>query len=66
MQMVQKVMDAQRRIYEGGREIKTCLGRLESEVPAFLAEQPVHLDRFSDRLERIERRLEWRKQRGRL
>lgn len=47
--------------------MKTRLGRLESEVaslPMFLAEQPVHLDRFSDRLERVERWLELRKQKG--
>ena len=43
------------------REIKTRLGRLESEVAnlhGFLAEQSIRLDRFGDRLERVERRLE--------
>jgi predicted nuclease with TOPRIM domain len=61
MQMVQKVLDAQRESREDIREIKTRLGRLESEVASlhvFLAEQSVRLDRFSDRLERVERRLE--------
>jgi uncharacterized coiled-coil protein SlyX len=49
------------RAEEDIREIKTRLGRLESNVASlhvFLAEQSVRLDRFSDRLERVERRLE--------
>jgi hypothetical protein len=61
MQMVQKVLDAQRESREDIREIKTRLGRLESDVASlhvFLAEQSVRLDRFSDRLERVERRLD--------
>ncbi len=59
--MVEKVLDTQRQSREDIREIKTRLGRLESDVASlhvFLAEQSVRLDRFGDRLERIERRLE--------
>ena len=44
VQKVQKVLDAQRESREGIREIKTRLGRLESEVArlhVFLAEQSV-------------------------
>ena len=62
MQMVQEVLDVQRESREDIHEIKTRLGRLESAVPilhVFLAEQSVRLDRFSDRLERVERRLEF-------
>lgn len=61
MTMVQKVLDAQRESREDIREIKTRLGRLEGDVASlhvFLAEQSVRLDRFSDRFERVERRLE--------
>lgn len=61
MQMVQRVLDAQRETREDVREIKTRLGRLESDVASlhvFLAEIPVRMDRFGDRLERVERRLE--------
>ncbi len=61
VQMVRKVLDAQRESREDIREIKTRLGRMESDVASlhvFLAEQSVRLDRFSDRLERVERRLE--------
>jgi hypothetical protein len=61
MQMVQRVLDAQRESREDIREIKTRLGRLESDVASlhvFLAEQSVRLDRFSDRFERVERRLD--------
>lgn len=61
MQMVQKVLDSQRESREDIREIKTRLGRLESDVASlhvFLAEQSIRLDRFDSRLERVERRLE--------
>ena len=61
MQMVQRVLDAQRETREDVREIKTRLGRLASDVASlhvFLAEQSVCLDRFGDRFERVERRLE--------
>ena len=61
MQMVQRVLDAQRETREDVREIKTRLGRLESDVASlhvFLAELSVRMDRFGDRLERVERRLE--------
>lgn len=61
VQMVQKVLDAQRESREDIREIKTRLGRLESDIASlhvFLAERSVRLDRFGDRLERVERRLE--------
>ena len=61
MQMVQQVLDSQRESREDLRGIKSRLGRLESDVASlhvFLAEQSVRLDRFSDRLERVERRLE--------
>jgi predicted nuclease with TOPRIM domain len=60
-QMVQRVLDSQRETREDVREIKTRLGRLESEVAnlhGFLAERSIRLDRFGDRLERVERRLE--------
>ncbi len=60
-QMVQRVLDSQRETREDVREIKARLGRLESDVASlhvFLAEQSVRLDRFADRLERVERRLE--------
>ncbi|MCX8048129.1 MAG: hypothetical protein N3A55_00520 [Methylohalobius sp.] len=63
IQMVQKMMDTQREIREDVRETKTRLGRLESDVAGlhtFLAEQSVHFSRFSDRLERVARRLELR------
>ncbi len=63
MQMVQKVLDNQREMREDMREIKSRLGRLESDVAGlhgFLAEQSIRLDRFGDRLERVERRLELR------
>ena len=59
--MVDRVLDSQRETREDIRAVKTRLGRLESEVAnlhGFLAEQSVRLDRFSDRLERVERRLE--------
>ncbi len=62
-QMVQKVLDNQREMREDMREIKSRLGRLESDVAGlhgFLAEQSIRLDRFGDRLERVERRLELR------
>ena len=55
-QMVQRVLDSQRETREDVREIKTRLGRLESEVAGlhvFVAEQSVRLDRFGDRLERL-------------
>jgi len=61
MQMIHRVLDSQRETREDIREMKTRLGRLESEVAnlhGFLAEQLIRLDRFSDRLERVERRLE--------
>jgi len=61
MQMVQRVLDAQRETREDVREIKTRLGRLESDVASlhvFLAELSVRMDRFGDRLEGVERRLE--------
>jgi hypothetical protein len=61
MQMVQRVQDSQRETREDVREIKMSLGRLESEVAnlhGFLAEQSIRLDRFGDRLERVEQRLE--------
>lgn len=61
MQMVQRVLDSQRETREDIREIKTRIGRLESEVASmhgFLAEQSIRLDRFSERLERVDRRLE--------
>jgi predicted nuclease with TOPRIM domain len=61
MQMVQRVLDRQRETRGDIREITTRLGRLESEVAnlhGFLAEQSIRLDRFADRLERVERRLE--------
>jgi len=61
MPMVQRVLDAQRESREDIREIKTRLGRLASDVASlhvFLAEQSVRLDRFSDRFERVERRLD--------
>ena len=61
MQMFQGVLDAQRDIREDVRKIKTRLGRLESEVASldgFVAEQSIRLDRFGDRLERVERRLD--------
>jgi hypothetical protein len=60
-EMVQRVLDSQRETREDVREIKARLGRLESDVAilhVFLAEQSVRLDRFGDRLERVERRLE--------
>ena len=60
-QMVQRVLDSQHETREDVREIKTRLGRLESEVAnlhGFLAEQSIRLDRFRDRLERVERLLE--------
>ncbi|BCX81411.1 hypothetical protein MIT9_P0989 [Methylomarinovum caldicuralii] len=63
MQMVQKVLDNQREMREDIREIKSRLGRLESDVASlhgFLAEQSIRMDRFGDRLERVERRLELR------
>jgi hypothetical protein len=50
MQMVQKVLDLQRESREDMREIKTRLGRLESDVASlhvFLAEQSVRLDRLA-------------------
>jgi peptidoglycan hydrolase CwlO-like protein len=56
-QMVQRVLDSQRETREDIREIKTRLGRLESEVASlheFLAEQSI---RLGDRLARVERRL---------
>ena len=59
--MIQTVLDSQLEMREDIREIKTRLGRLESDVASlhvFLAEQSVRLDRFGDRLERVERRLE--------
>ena len=59
--MVDRVLDSQRETREDIRAVKTRLGRLESEVAnlhGFLAEQSARLDRFSDRLERVERRLE--------
>jgi len=61
MQMVQKVLDGQKDIREDVREIKTRLGRLETDVAqlhVYRAEQSTRLDRLSDRLERVERRLE--------
>lgn len=61
MQMVQRVLDSQRETREDVREIKNRIGRLESEVAnlhRFLAEQSIRLDRFGDRLECVERRLE--------
>ncbi len=64
MQMVQKVLDGQRDIREDIREIKTRLGRLETDVAqvhVYLAGQSTRLDRFSERFERferVERRLE--------
>jgi hypothetical protein len=62
MLMVQKVLDSQRETREDVREIKTRLGRLETDVAnlhVFLAEQSTRFDRFGDRLERVERRLEF-------
>ena len=59
--LVQRVLDAQRETREDVREIKTWLGRLESDVArlhVFLAELSVRMDRFGDRLEGVERRLE--------
>lgn len=50
MQMIQKVLDSQRETREDVREIKTRLGRLETDViqlHVFLAEQSTRLDRFS-------------------
>ena len=61
MQMVQKVLDSQRDVREDVREIKTRLGRLGTDVAqlhVFLAEQSTRLDRFSDSMERVERRLD--------
>jgi hypothetical protein len=58
--MVQRVLDQQKDMREDVREIKTRLGRLETDVAqlhVYLAEQSNRLDRFSDRSERIERRL---------
>jgi hypothetical protein len=55
-QMIQRVLDSQREAREDVREIKSRLGRLESEVVSrhsFLAEQSIRLDRFGDRLERV-------------
>lgn len=63
IQMVQKMMDTQREIREDVRETKTRFSRLESDVAglrAFLAEQSVRFNRFSDWLERVARRLELR------
>jgi len=60
MWMVQAVHDAQRKVRVNIREIKTRLVRLESDfagLSVFLAEQSVRVDRFSDRLERVERHL---------
>ena len=60
-QLMQKVWDSQRETREDIREIKARLGRLEADIAnnhGFLAEQSVLLDRFSDRLERVESRLE--------
>jgi hypothetical protein len=60
-QMLQRVLDSQRETREDVREIKSRLGRLEGDVAnlhVFLAEQSVRLDRFADRLERVERRLD--------
>lgn len=60
-QMLQRVLDSQRETREDVREIKSRLGRLEGGVAnlhVFLAEQSVRLDRFADRLERVERRLD--------
>lgn len=57
-QMVQRVLDSQRETRGDVREIKTRLGRLQGDVASlhvFLAEQSVRLDRFADRLERLER-----------
>jgi hypothetical protein len=48
MQMVQRVLDSQRETREDIREIKTRIGRLESEVAnmhGFLAELSIQLDR---------------------
>ena len=61
MQMVQQVLDSQRDVREDVRENKTRLGRLETDVAqlhVFLAEQSTRLDRFSDSMERVERRLD--------
>jgi hypothetical protein len=61
MQMVQKVLDNQRDVRDDVREIKARLGRLETDVAqlhVFLAEQSTRLDRFSDIMECVERRLE--------
>ncbi len=61
MQMVQRVLCSQRETREDVREIKSRIGCLESEVAnlqRFLAEQSIRLDRFGDRLERVERWLE--------
>ena len=63
MELMQKIMDSQRETREDVREIKARLGRLETEIASqhgFLAEQSIRLDRFSDRLECVERRLELR------
>lgn len=60
-QMLQRVLDSQRETREDVREIKSRLGRLEGGVGnlhVFLAEQSVRLDRFADRLEWVERRLD--------
>lgn len=61
MQLIQRVLDSQRETREDIREIKARLGRLASDMAsqhAYLAEQSIRLDRFSDRLERVGHRLE--------
>ena len=61
LQMVQRVLDSQRESREDIREVKTRIGHLVSEVASmhgFLAELSIWLDRFGERLERVDRRLE--------
>ncbi len=54
LQMVQKVLDSQGEMREDIREIKSRLGRLQSDVAglhSFLAEQPIRMDRVERRVE---------------
>ena len=59
--LLRQVLACQRGMREDIREVKVRLGRLETDVARLRltrAEQTTGFDRFSDRVERIERRLE--------
>lgn len=59
--LIQRVLDNQREMREDIREVKSRLGRIETDVAQLhvaLAEQSLRFDRFGDRVERIERRLD--------